>query len=302
LTSAGIPPGQSVNTDSAVRRNVRGDPRRTSRDAYKPCTRDSTSSRNGPRGEFCLSMRLDTRSSCGAVARALLLSPASERLGRAPATLAPDDTRARRRGACRRPQPGRKRAQTGARGRPSLDRPERGSADPCPPGRPSGHARLSDDDGPPRPGATPSGCSISASRRRRHGRPQPAAGAPSSPARRPDRLADYMGYYPHRRTGHMRCATRGAGTSSGGDVSTRGPPRRPDRAGGGPAPVHGVLQRRGLRQPGGSPRPRRRSGEPGGRRRLRPSRWRTGRDSGAKRVAQVPAQPAARAQRGRAGE
>ena len=38
-------------------------------------------------------------------------------------------------------------------------RPERGSADPSPPRRPSGHARLSDDDGPPRPAATQSGCS-----------------------------------------------------------------------------------------------------------------------------------------------
>ncbi len=45
-------------------------------------------------------------------------------------------------------------------------------------------------------------------RGRRHGRPQPAAGAPSSSARRPDRLAFYMGYCPHRREGHVSCGTR----------------------------------------------------------------------------------------------
>jgi hypothetical protein len=42
-------------------------------------------------------------------------------------------------------------------------------------------------------------------RRRRHGRPQLAARAPSSSARRPDGLAYYMGYGPHRREGHVRC-------------------------------------------------------------------------------------------------
>ena len=44
-------------------------------------------------------------------------------------------------------------------------------------------------------------------------RPQPARGTPSS-ARRPDRLADYMGYCPHRREGHMRCGTRDGRTLS----------------------------------------------------------------------------------------
>jgi len=91
-----------------------------------------------------------------------------------------DDTRVRRPGACRRPHRGRKRAQTSSRGRTSLDRPERGRADPPPPGRPSGRARpvrgRRAADAP-----TQSGCSISASRRRRHGRPQPAVGAPVEP-------------------------------------------------------------------------------------------------------------------------
>jgi hypothetical protein len=45
-----------------------------------------------------------------------------------------DDTRVRRPGACRRPQARAKAAQTGARARTSLDRPERGPADPSPSG------------------------------------------------------------------------------------------------------------------------------------------------------------------------
>jgi transposase, IS30 family len=45
-----------------------------------------------------------------------------------------DDTRARRPDACRRPQPRAKAAQTGARGRTSLDRPEGGRANPSPTG------------------------------------------------------------------------------------------------------------------------------------------------------------------------
>jgi hypothetical protein len=52
-------------------------------------------------------------------------------------------------------------------------------------------------------------------------------------ARRDDlnRLADYMGYCPHRREDHMRCGTRDGRTHCpGGDVSTRAPPRRPERA------------------------------------------------------------------------
>ena len=42
---------------------------------------------------------------------------------------------------------------------------------------------------------------------------KPARGTPSS-ARRPDRLADYMGCCPHRRAGHMRCGTRDGRTLS----------------------------------------------------------------------------------------
>jgi hypothetical protein len=37
---------------------------------------------------------------------------------------------------------------------------------------------------------------------------------PSTPARRPDRLAFYMGYCPHRRTGHVSCGTRDGRTLS----------------------------------------------------------------------------------------
>ena len=76
--------------------------------------------------------------------------------------------------------------------------------DPSPTGRPSGHAVCESTRGRRRPDATQSGRSISASRRRRHGRPRPAAGAPSSSARRPDRLAFYMGYCPHCREDHVR--------------------------------------------------------------------------------------------------
>ena len=43
---------------------------------------------------------------------------------------------------------------------------------------------------------------------------QPARGTPSGSARRPDRLAFYMGYCPHRRTGHVSCGTRDGRTLS----------------------------------------------------------------------------------------
>jgi hypothetical protein len=143
----------------------------------------------------------------------LLLATKARAHVAATSTTGLDDTRARRRGACRRPQP---RAKAGANRRPGVERLlivlSVAQRTPPPPGRPSGHARLSDDDGPPRPAATQSGCSISASRRRRHGRPQPAAGAPSSPARRPDRLAFYMGCRANRRKDRMsrgKCARAG---------------------------------------------------------------------------------------------
>jgi len=121
-------------------------------------------------------------------------------------TPAPDDTRARRPCACRRPRP---RAHTGGRGRTSGDRPECGRANPSPTAtsvracapceRTTGRRRP-----PPR---------HPAARHRRPSRgadgpPQPARRAPSSPARRPDRLAFYMGYCPHRRKGHVSCGAR----------------------------------------------------------------------------------------------
>ena len=71
--------------------------------------------------------------------------------------------------------------------------------DPPPPGRPSGHARPVTGRRAADVLATQFGLLDIGARGRRHGRPQPAAGAPSSSARRPDRLADYMGYCPHRR-------------------------------------------------------------------------------------------------------
>jgi hypothetical protein len=99
-----------------------------------------------------------------------------------------DDRRANRPGACRRSQPRAKAGANRARGQPSLDRPKRRRADP-PPGRPAVDAR-------PVRGRRAADAGRHAirlldigARGRRHGRPQPAAGAPSSSARRPDRLA-----------------------------------------------------------------------------------------------------------------
>jgi hypothetical protein len=57
-------------------------------------------------------------------------------------TTAPDDIRARRPGACRRPQPRAKASANRRPGRTPLDRPKRGRANPSPPGRPPGHARA----------------------------------------------------------------------------------------------------------------------------------------------------------------
>jgi hypothetical protein len=113
---------------------------------------------------------------------------------------------------------GRKAAQTGARRRTSFELP----SGPLPhrdvhPGM----RVLWEDDGPPTPAATQSGCSMSASHPRCHGRPQPAAGAPSSPARRPDRLAFYVGCCADRRAGevicgsHVSCASSRAEQSAG---------------------------------------------------------------------------------------
>jgi hypothetical protein len=103
---------------------------------------------------------------------------------------------------------GRERAQTAAtveRLSIALSVAER---TPRPPGRPSGHAR------------TVRGRRAADARRNAirlldigvlaggaNDRPQPAAGAPSSPARRPGRLAFYMGCCPHRREGPVTCGT-----------------------------------------------------------------------------------------------
>jgi hypothetical protein len=118
-------------------------------------------------------------------------------------TPAVDDTRARRPGACRRPQPRAKAGANQARGRPSLDRPERGLADPSPTGRPSVHARPVRGRRAADAGRHAIGLLDIGARGRRHGRPQPAAGAPSTSARRPDLLAFYMGYRANRRKDRM---------------------------------------------------------------------------------------------------
>jgi hypothetical protein len=132
-------------------------------------------------------------------------------------TPARDDTRARRPGACRRPQP---RAKASAHRRPRVERllivlsvAER---TPPPPGRRSGHARpargrRAADAAPPRNRLLDIGA-----RGRCHGRPQPPASAPTRSARRPDRLADYMGYCPHRRKGHVSGGTRDGRTTPSG--------------------------------------------------------------------------------------
>jgi hypothetical protein len=95
---------------------------------------------------------------------------------------------------------GRKRAQASARRRTSPDRPENRRADPSPTGTSiracAPYERTTGRRGPPPRNR--------AARYRRlaggaNGRPQPAPGAPSSPARRPGRLAFYMGYCANRR-------------------------------------------------------------------------------------------------------
>jgi hypothetical protein len=110
---------------------------------------------------------------------------------------------------------GEKRAHTGARARTSLARPKRRPADPSPTETPiRGRApcekttgrHVSPQRNPAVRNRRPGG--------RRHGRPQPAARARSSPARRPDRLAVYMGYCPHRQKGPVSCGTRDGHTLS----------------------------------------------------------------------------------------
>jgi hypothetical protein len=78
---------------------------------------------------------------------------------------------------------------------------------PPPPGRPSGHARPVRGRRAADAGRHAIGLLDIGVRGRRHGRPEPAAGAPSRSARRPDRLAFYMGCCPHRREGPVRCGT-----------------------------------------------------------------------------------------------
>src|SRR5215218_6678974 len=118
-------------------------------------------------------------------------------------TPARDDTRTHRPGVCGRPQPRAKAGANRARGRPSLDRRKRRRADPSPTGRPSVDARPVRGRRGADAGRHAIGLLDIGAGGRRHGRPQPAAGAPSSSARRPDRLAFYMGYRANRRDGQV---------------------------------------------------------------------------------------------------
>jgi hypothetical protein len=99
--------------------------------------------------------------------------------------------------------------RTRAPGRPSLNRPERRRAGPPPPTGTPIRARAPCE-GTTGPRRRPPRNRAARHRRPRgrHDRPQPAAGAPSSPARRPDRLAFYMGC----------CADRGEGRVTRGQV------------------------------------------------------------------------------------
>ena len=101
--------------------------RRRRLSSFRACTPDQPAERWRTR-----SPKARTRNQVAAA------SPAKGAVSSAPmdasVTCAMDDTRARRPGACRRPQPRAKAAQTGGRGRTSLDRPERGRADPSPTG------------------------------------------------------------------------------------------------------------------------------------------------------------------------
>jgi hypothetical protein len=166
----------------------------------------------------------------------------SSSASRAKLTLAADARRARRPGVCGRPQP---RAKAGAN-RAGVDRlliVLRRRADPSPTGTPTrGRARCG------RTTAADAGrhaiglLNIGA-HGRRHGRPQPAAGAPSSPARRPDRLAKYMGCRANRRKDRVSRGTAPAPPNEfcvdrqrkGAAVAERGSPAAPVSAGAGVA-------------------------------------------------------------------
>ena len=120
-------------------------------------------------------------------------------------TPAPDDTRARRPCACRRPGRGRTPAAALERLVIVLRVAER---TPPPPGRPSGHARTCERrTGGRRPPPRARAARYRRPSRGANGRPRPAAGPPSSSARRPGQLAVYMGCCPHRREGPVSCAT-----------------------------------------------------------------------------------------------
>jgi hypothetical protein len=180
-----------------------------------------------PGAQFSLPCASTLSSSCGAVAPALLLSAwirssSAPRPARSLGTTREHAVRARAedRNRGRKPAPGVERLLI------VLSVAERS---PPPPGRLSGHAR-------PVRGRRAANAARHAialldigARRRRHIVPQSAAGAPSSSARRPDRLADYMGYCPHRREGHMRCGPHDGRTLSRRRRLEPAPPRRPFR-------------------------------------------------------------------------
>jgi hypothetical protein len=137
------------------------------------------------------------------------LSPRCERPSAGPARACSGRHASAPSGGCGRPQPRAKAGAHRAPGRPSLNRPERRRAGPPPPTGTPIRARAPCE-GTTGPRRRPPRNRAARHRRPRgrHDRPQPAAGAPSSPARRPDRLAFYMGC----------CADRGEGRVTRGQV------------------------------------------------------------------------------------
>ena len=163
------PPGRTLEAAAFPRRSWHElarltslpDGRRSSASAYEPTTPARHPCSNGPSDGIADARSLDKP---GVSTRAEL-------------TPAPGDRRANRPGACRRPQPRAKAGANRARGQASLDRPKR-------PSEPLPHRDAPSADARPVRGRRAVDARRHAiglldigARGRRHGRPQPAAGA-----------------------------------------------------------------------------------------------------------------------------
>jgi hypothetical protein len=219
--------------DSPGTRAARGAPSRAS---VSPDTRASYARRVAARFDPTRHSRApeisaEPAAASGTAAASECRSPINGgRLGSASGNARNDHMRARRLGACRRPQPRAKATTPAATVERLLIVPSVAERTPPPPGRLFGHARALRGRRAADAAATQPGCSISAPTGGANGRPQPAAGAPSSPARRPDRRAFYMGYCPDRR-GHVRCGASDHRHACSTPWKARARPRTPIRGG-----------------------------------------------------------------------